>query len=226
MKKLFLSLILSLILVPQIKAESSPDAKLNVAFLVYDDMNILDYSGPREVFSQAARTMKSKGIKQEINAYTIGYPSLTIKAIEGTVIQADYTLDNSPQPDFLILPGGNITHISKDLKVIEWIKNIANTSKVTMSVCTGAALLAETGLLDGKEATTHHLFLASFKERYPRVKLRNDMRFVDEGSVMTTAGVSAGIDGALHLIIRYFGKDIALSAVSAMEYDWNPKLQK
>lgn len=221
MKKIFLVTICLFVFSSLAEAKTT-----HIAYLVFDKMNILDFAGPREVFNEAARALELENSPDTLKFYTIGYPSKNITTVDGTQITADYLLSEAPAPDVLILPGGDIRTVVQAAEVIDWIKDNALKNKTIMSVCTGAYLIAQTGVLDGKSATTHHFAFDDFKKTFPKINLREDMRFVDEGNITTTAGVSAGIDGALHLTIRMYGKTIAEKAARAMEYDWNPKLQK
>ena len=108
-------------------------------------------------------------------------------------------------------------------KVIEWIKKSSERAEVMMSVCTGAFLLVESGLLDGKEATTHWSAIESLKQQAPKTTVRENRRFVDNGKVVTAAGVSAGIDAALHVVDRLLGRDVAQKTARYMEYKWEPE---
>jgi transcriptional regulator GlxA family with amidase domain len=125
-----------------------------------------------------------------------------------------------PAPDLVVVPGGNVP---EDRAHVEWIRRCAETSELVMSVCNGAFLLAEAGLLDGLEATTHHGSLETFAGAYPRTRVTTNRRFVDSGKVMTCAGVSAGIDGALDVVERFLGADAARGTARYMEYEWRPE---
>lgn len=121
----------------------------------------------------------------------------------------------------LVVPGGNPTAPLESTEVIAWIKSVSESTEVTMSVCTGAFILVKAGLLDGRQATTHWGQLARLRKAAPNIDVRDKVRFVDAGKIVTTAGVSAGIDGALHVVDRLSGRSTATWAASSMEYKWN-----
>jgi transcriptional regulator GlxA family with amidase domain len=133
-----------------------------------------------------------------------------------------YTFADCPHPDVIVVPGGSAGAIAKDQRVIDWLKQTSAEADTTLSVCTGAFVLAKAGLLDGKEATTHWGSIARLKKEYPQTTVRNDQRVVDTGKVVTSAGVSAGIDGALHVVDRLMGRTRATAAARYMEYNWQP----
>jgi putative intracellular protease/amidase len=135
-------------------------------------------------------------------------------------IRPQYSLADCPRPDLIVVPGG-ATLRSRD--VIAWIKRNAADAEVVLSVCTGAFALAEAGLLDGVGATTHWSALEALQRQSPRTTVRRDLRFVDSGKVVTSAGVSAGIDGALHVVARLLGTEAARQTAKYMEYRWEPE---
>src|SRR5262249_24266077 len=164
-----------------------------VAIFVHQQVELLDFAGPGEVFAAA-----DKG--RAFNVYTVAAAEGEIVSQRFLTIKPQYTLANCPKPDIVVLPGGN-THIPlNDAKVIKWIQKVAPDAEIVMSVCTGALLLAKAGLLDGKEATTHWGMIEGLKKAAPKTKVHADRRVVDTGKVVTTAGVSAGIDGSLHVV--------------------------
>src|SRR6185503_13309637 len=128
----------------------------------------------------------------------------------------EYSIEDCPAPDILVLPGGNVPDENRDLQA--WVKRCATDAELVMSVCNGALLLARTGLLDGLEATTHRGSLESLAEVSPTTRVLTNRRFVDSGRVMTCAGVSAGIDGALHVVERMLGAEAARHTARYMEY--------
>ncbi|RYZ98440.1 MAG: hypothetical protein EOP11_20695, partial [Proteobacteria bacterium] len=159
-----------------------------IAFLVYDKMNVLDYAGPREVLSQVGFGLEHDQSNDRVFTYTVGFPHASIKAIEGTTIVADYALGaEMPVPDIIVLPGARDEDVPLDPKILTWLKNHAAEKKQLMSVCTGAYFLAEAGLLNGRKATTHHLSFERFGALYPLIRLQKNVRYVDEGQILTTA---------------------------------------
>src|SRR5262249_5061175 len=134
--------------------------------------------------------------------YTVGEATTPIRISGGLQVVPDYTFANAPQPKVIVIPaqkGG--------APAVDWVRNSAKTADVTMSVCTGAFLLAETGLLSGKAATTHHTAYRTLAMQYPQIQVKRGARFVDSGNLASAGGLTSGIDLALHVVERYFGKD-------------------
>ncbi len=178
-----------------------------IAFYLQDRVEVLDFAGPMEVLSYA-------GFK----IFTVSATKEPIKSQGILNVISDYTIDDAPKADILAFFGGNATSASKNPKVIEWI-NGQNSVEYYFSVCTGAFILAEAGLLNGKTATTFHTALDDLQNDYPKVNVEKNVRFVDNGKVITTAGISAGIDGALHLVAKLHGLNAAKRIAYNMEYD-------
>ena len=191
-------------------------AKRNVAIFIHEGVELLDFSGPGEVFASAARS-------EAFNVYTVSATADEITSQRFVTIKPQYTFANCPPPDIIVLPGGRTDVPLADSKVIEWIKKSSERAEVLMSVCTGAFLLAESGLLDGKEATTHWSAIESLKQQAPKTTVRENRRFVDNGKIVTAAGVSAGIDAALHVVDRLLGREVAQKTARYMEYRWEPE---
>jgi transcriptional regulator GlxA family with amidase domain len=133
-------------------------------------------------------------------------------------VQADYTISNHPTIDLLIVPGGIVTAEIATSTVSEWILSLSQRTKLIASVCTGAFILAKAGLLDGKSATTHWEDIADMRAMFPAVKVMEGSRWVDEGTVVTSAGISAGIDMSLHLVERFAGRELSLLTARQMDY--------
>jgi Tfp pilus assembly protein PilF len=134
-----------------------------------------------------------------------------------------YTIDNCPKPDVIVLPGGATSIPASNPDVIKWVHESATNTEIMLSVCTGALLLSKAGLLDGKQATTWYGFIDRLQEATPNAKILRNTRFVDNGQIVTTAGVSAGIDGALRVVTKLKGNDAARATAKYMEYDkWDP----
>lgn len=193
--------------------------KMNVAIFIFQGVEILDFGGPAEVF-QATSTDSGQAFNVYIVAASMG-PVLSQKFI--TVVP-QYTIADCPAPDIIVLPGGSTKSSLENPRVIEWVQTAAKRDAVIMSVCTGAFILAKAGLLDGKEATTWYGRIDDLRNAAPKTKVHAGTRFVDNGNIVTTAGVSAGIDGALHIVARLYGKDVAAGTAKYMEYDkWKPE---
>jgi transcriptional regulator GlxA family with amidase domain len=188
--------------------------KRNVAILLFDDVEVLDFAGPFEVF---AVTEELRG--DTFNVFTVAENVGTIRARHGLKIVPHYTLENCPAPQLLIVPGGSGTRpLLHKTAMQEWIRQRAAKAELTMSVCTGALVLAKAGLLDGLRATTHHSCFDLLRELAPRTEIIATERFVDNGRILTAAGISAGIDCALHAVERLLGADAAAATADYMEY--------
>jgi transcriptional regulator GlxA family with amidase domain len=125
--------------------------------------------------------------------------------------------------DILIVPGGDVGQVSQNRSVLDWIVREDKKAEVLASVCTGAVLLAEAGLLDGGPATSHWGAIEEMRKQFPGIDMLSDQRIVDRGHVIPSAGISAGIDMALHLVARLHGAESAAWTARMMEYDWSPK---
>lgn len=197
--------------VPSAPAAAPVAKPLTVAFYLQDGVEVLDFAGPLEVFSYA-------GLK----VFTVSKTAGLIKSQGVLTIRPDYSLDTAPPADIIAFFGGNSGAVYKDPAITRWIQQQAGVTHY-FSVCTGALMLAQAGVLRGQVATTFHDALTKLETEYPDVQVRRNVRFTDNGRVITTAGVSAGIDGALHLVARLQGLSAAKRAAYYMEYDnWTP----
>lgn len=193
-----------------------------IGIYLFDDVEVLDFAGPFEVFLTAAR------VKQRLepdepppfDVCTIADAPRPVRARGGLVVQPQFGIAAHPKLDVLIVPGGVVEAELERDEVIDWITNSASRAVLTASVCTGAFLLAKAGLLDGKEATTHWEDIPDMQTMFPEVKIRSETRWVDTGRVVTSAGISAGIDMSLHLVARLVSEDLAVKTARQMEYDW------
>ncbi len=190
----------NMVLVPKNKSKT-------IAFYLQDGVEVLDFAGPMEVFAYA-------GYK----VFTVSEKEDPIKSQSILKIIPEFSIENAPKADILAFFGGNASAAYTNPKVIEWVQKQPDV-QYHFSVCTGAFILAEAGVLDGKVATTFHDALDNLKDNYPTVDVRYDARFVDNGKVITTAGISAGIDGALHLVAKLQGVNAAKRTAYYMEYD-------
>jgi transcriptional regulator GlxA family with amidase domain len=184
----------------------------NVAIFVFQGMELLDFAGPGEVFQAAGPKLK---------VYTVAESTEPIVSQGFVKIVPEYSIHNCPKPDLLVIPGGATAATLKNPDVIAWVKRVSGEAELTMSVCTGAFIVAKAGLLDGQEATTHWFHLTRLGKSAPNIRVRSDVRFVDTGKIVTTAGVSAGIDGALHVVDRLLGHKTAERVAKGMEYKWD-----
>lgn len=186
------------------------DNAKTIAFYLQDGVEVLDFAGPMEVFAYA-------GYK----VFTVSANQKPIKSQGILTVTPDYSVENAPDADILAFFGGNSGAASQNPNVIDWVQRQKNV-QYHFSVCTGAFVLAEAGILNGKTATTFHNALDDLEKNYPKIDVRKNVRFVDNGKVITTAGISAGIDGALHLVAKLQGLNAAKRTAFYMEYDnWN-----
>ena len=183
-------------------------SKVKVAFLLYPEVAILDYTGPLDAFVKANRMT---GNQYEV--FTVSESTAPIQT-QGHVlaIQADYIFSEAPHADILIIPGAKIDIVERlatNEKYASFIQAYSKETPVTMSVCTGSFILGRLGLLDGLSATTHWIYGEKFSKQFTNTKLVENIRYVDEGKIITTSGVTTGIDGAIHLVRRYSGDNLA-----------------
>jgi transcriptional regulator GlxA family with amidase domain len=190
------------------------------AIVIFDDVEVLDFCGPFEVFGVAGRRLPQKPFE----VYAVAEKASPVLTRNGLSVNPRYTLIDSPQPDILIVPGGQGTRREMHNQVlIDWIKERAAKAELLLSVCTGALLLAKAGLLDGLSATTHHGAVDLLREVAPHTTIQPEKRFVDNGRIMTSAGISAGIDLSLYVVARLLGEEIARETARQMEYYWKPQ---
>jgi len=192
--------------------EKSAQKNPTVAILLFDGAEVIDYAGPWEVFGQAG-----------FNIVTVAENSKPIDAVFGQKLIPDYTFGNAPAADIVLVPGGRGSRQAmQNGAVLKWLQQRAQASNYTMSVCTGALILAKAGLLDGLTATTFHDALDLLSQAAPKTHVVSDQRYVDNGKIITTAGLSSGIDGALHLVSKIKGNGFAQATALTLEYQWDP----
>jgi putative intracellular protease/amidase len=201
------------------KTMAAPAAPRNLAIFIFNGVQIIDYTGPFEVFGQA----HDNG-KHLFNVYTVAEKADPITTNMGMTVVPKYTFDNAPKPDVILLPGGGVGPQLENPKVIRWVQERASEAEYVMSVCNGAFYLGKAGLLDGKTATTYYGLIDELRTLAPKAKVVTDQRFTDNGKIITTAGLSSGIDGALHLVERIAGRGRAQEIALNMEYNWQPDL--
>jgi len=194
----------------------------NVGIFVFNDVEVLDFAGPYEVFTTASRVFKRQqpDSPDPFTVFTVAQSTTSVRARAGLKVFPDYDLLNHPRIDLLLIPGGVVTSELEKPGLIRWIVATAEKSRLTASVCTGAFLLAKAGLLDGKSATTHWEDIADLRAMFPLVTVIEQGRWVDEGSVVTSAGISAGIDMSLHLVECIVDRELAKRTARQMEFDW------
>ena len=182
-----------------------------VAFLISDGAVVIDFCGPWEVFQDV---MIPGGQDHPFRLYTVAETKRPIRTSGGMQIVPDYTVQNAPPPKVIVIPAQS----EPSAAVLEWIRKSTKSTDVTMSVCTGAFVLAKTGLLNGKSATTFHGAFTRFAMEFPDVQLKRGARFVENGNLATAGGLSSGIDLALRMVERYYGREVAEKTAYNMEY--------
>ena len=199
----------------QLPAKPNPltppaEGSIPVAFLISDGAVVIDFAGPWEVFGNVM-----VGNRMNLfHCYSVAETLKPIQASGGMKIIPDYTLETAPAPKVLVIPAQG----GASKAMLEWIRKSAKSADVTMSVCTGAFLLAETGLLAGKAATTHHGELMNLEMSYPDIQVRRGARFVEAGNLASSGGLSSGIDLAFRVVERYYGRAVAKQTANSMEY--------
>jgi transcriptional regulator GlxA family with amidase domain len=193
-----------------------------VGIYLFDAVEVLDFAGPFEVFSTAARVdgRRKPPHPPLFVVSTVGRGFAPIVARGGLRVQPAFGLEDHPPFDVLIVPGGVVDAEFANPDTITWLRRVASTTSITASVCTGAFLLAQAGLLDGKPATTHWEDIPELKRLFPAIHVVERQRWVDLGSIVTSAGISAGIDMSLHLVARLAGAELAKRTARQMQYDW------
>jgi transcriptional regulator GlxA family with amidase domain len=197
-----------------------------VAIFIFNEVEVLDFAGPFEVFSIAGlRTMAVAPFE----VFTVAQFE-TINARNNLTIKPTYTFANAPKADIIIIPGGGGYHADgtpfgsrREMNnpiVLSWVKDQSANAKLTLSVCTGSLILAKAGLLEGKEATTHYLAIDGLKKVSDNISVKENVRFVDNETIITSAGISAGIDMSLHVVGKLLGKDAADETAKYMQYDY------
>lgn len=197
-----------------------------VAIFIFDDVEVLDFTGPFEIFGVAG---KQNGQKGYFNVFTVAEKS-TISARNNLVITPTYTFENCPIPDILLIPGGGgfrpdgtpfgSRKEMNNQRLLDWVKAMNEKVELLISVCTGSLILAKAGLLEGLSATTHYKAVEQMKEVAPNTQLFPQERWVDNGRIILSAGVSAGIDMSLYVVSKLYGQSAASDTAIYIQYDY------
>ena len=192
-----------------------PKGKIPVAVAISEGVTVIDFAGPWEVFQDVHVTERGADMEEQMpfELFTVSEKTEPITGSGGLKLVPDYTFASAPQPRVVVVPaqrGSTALH--------QWLREMAKTADITMSVCTGAFQLGKAGLLAGKSATTHHDFLDRFAKAFPDVTVKRGLRFVEGEKISTAGGLSSGIDLALRVVDRYFGRDVAQATATYMEY--------
>jgi transcriptional regulator GlxA family with amidase domain len=194
----------------------------NVGIYVFDEVEVLDFAGPFEVFSTASRVFRrtEPGAEPPFEVFTVGASRGPVSARGGLVVEPRYSFADHPPLHVLLVPGGVVAAELDRPRVIAWVAARAATAELTASVCTGAFLLARARLLKGKSATTHWEDVADLRAMAPATRVVPGVRWVEEGALITSAGISAGLDMSLHIVARLAGHDLAVRTARQMDYEW------
>jgi len=205
-------------------AQTAPPRKVLVAIVLAEGATVIDFAGPFEVFDDTMIRPDGKpfdmakdkmdDMVHPFEVYTVASKKELIETSGGMQIMPKYTFADAPTPDVVLVPAESRNSPGRE----EWLKKVNEKTKMTVSVCTGAFILAHAGLLDGLNATTHHNYQDDFEKMFPKVKLQKTVRYVDNGHLLTAGGLSSGIDLALHIVSRYYGDDVAAMTAFYMEY--------
>lgn len=190
---------------------------MNIGIYIYDNAEVLDFSGPFEVFSVASRFLNDN---EKFNVFLISESETVITARGGYRVNSNFTFNNHPSLDLLVVVGGVHTEEVKKQNVINWISEQSKSVKLIASVCTGAFLLAQAKVILDETVTTHWEDIDDLKNDYPSLTVVENVRWVDEGNIVTSAGISAGIDMSLHLVSKMINKELALKTAKQMQFDW------
>lgn len=194
--------------------------KLNAGIFIFNEVEVLDFAGPFEVFSLAESPDDSEKI---FNVFTVSEKEALVSARNGLLVKPHYSFNTCPVPDILIIPGGygaEKIEIRNDI-VLSWIKKMSAEVQVIASVCTGAFLLAASGVITDQVVTTHWMDLDQLQADYPDLKVVRNRKFVDQGKILTAAGISSGIELSLYLVKRFSNKIVAEKTAKRMEYTWS-----
>ncbi|ABD82669.1 DJ-1/PfpI family protein [Saccharophagus degradans] len=190
---------------------------INIGIYIYDRAEVLDFSGPFEVFSTATRMCEND---TPFNVFLVAQQLQPVVARGGYRVLPEYDFSNHPSIDLLLVVGGVHTDEMDKSDVVAWLALQATKAKWVASVCTGAFLLAQAGIITDQSVTTHWEDIADLRKQFPALNVQSDVRWVDEGRLTTSAGISAGIDMSLFLVSKLHSKPLAEATARQMEYDW------
>ena len=190
----------------------------HLALFVFDEVEVLDFAGPFEVFSVTQWQNEVKPFRVSL----VGQKPGPILARNGFSINPHYGLDDHPHADIVLVPGGFGTRRAMHNPVVlDWVRKQSQTAELVLSVCTGSLVLGAAGLLDGLPATTHHLRYDLLRQTAPKCQVQDNQRVVDAGKIVTSGGIAAGIDMSFHVVARLLGKNVAQETAEYMEYPWH-----
>jgi len=193
-----------------------PKGKIGVAFVISQYATVIDFAGPWEVFQDVHISARGQSHDDQMpfQLYTVSEKTEPLRATAGLQLIAYYTFETAPAPRVVVIGA----QAGKSKAMYDWLVKTSKTADVVMSVCTGAFHLARAGLLDGREVTTHHDFTTRLAEQFPALKVRRGLRFIEGERVSTAGGLTSGIDLALRVVERYFGREAAQTTADYTEY--------
>lgn len=196
---------------------------MNIGILVFDEVELLDMAGPYEVFTTAARVWARDAPGAGLPLFsvvTVARRPGVVQARAGLRLHADHGLARHPPLTCAIVPGGVVDAVLDQPVVLDWVARQARSARILASVCTGSLVLAKAGVLSGLDATTHWEDLDDLRVRMPAGRVLDGVRWVDQGAIVTSAGISAGIDMSLHLVERLHSRELAVRTARQMDFDW------
>ena len=201
------------------------DKPLQIAILVFDEVEALDLGGPYEVFTTAARMQQRlhPGAAAPFAVQCVARSLVPVRARAGLRVLPDADFATAAAPDVLIVPGGVVDAAAACPDTLAWVAEVSRGARITASVCTGAFILAAAGVLADGPATTHWEDIADLRARFPALAVQENVRWVDRGALVTSAGISAGIDMSLHLVSRLAGQALSQRTARQMDTPWNPE---
>lgn len=191
----------------------------SIGILGYEGVEVLDFAGPYEVFTTADRVAHKVGLPNQFTVLSLATTEI-FTARAGLQIKADFLIQDSPKLDVLIIPGGVTTEPESNEELIHWLRRTFQSLEVVASVCTGIFILAQAELVKNEVVTTHWEDLDDLKNRFPNLQVKPDVRWVDSGKVISSAGISAGIDMSLYLVGKLASQDLARKTAKQMDYPW------
>lgn len=194
-------------------------ADKRVGILLFTDIEVLDFCGPFEVFSVTRRQQGDAASPFEI--VTVAETDEPVRAFGGLRVIPDHSLETCPELDILVVPGGTGTRpLLYNDRILAWVQERSHEVELLTSVCTGSLVLGRAGLLDGRSATTHWAALDIMRQQLPQTTVVDDLHWVEDGHILTSAGISAGIDMALRVVARLYGEEVARRTARQMEYPY------
>jgi transcriptional regulator GlxA family with amidase domain len=194
----------------------------NVAIILHEGVELIDFAGPGEVFA-AAGHQAMRGHEHAFRVYTVAKTKAPILSQGFLKVVPEFTPEDAPVPDVLVIPGGETDVLLNDEAFSKWLAKTAALSEIALTVCTGALVLGKAGMLDGLDVTTFNNVIDGLQRMAPKARVHRGRRFIDNGHIITTAGLSSGIDGSLHVVARLLGLRVAEQTARYMEYRWTPE---